>query len=309
MLIENLIINPGFSPENVRNQFEEMSARGHCYIFLRHFLGVDRYLNTGYSAPGQNHRTWKSQARLVQYLHGLMRPHLPKGKVLRWLDAGCGRGGAAIDTVRTFSAKVIGLDFTLHNLHKARDYARKFKVARSIDFVHGDSQSLPFISQSMDVVWAHETVCHYPDKEAFIKEVSRVLRPGGIFLLAGFALRDGISLQSATHEVEAVQALLQVWNLPHLYNFGLMRRCLERAGFHFLVQSDITERNILPCAEYFYDLRRFLRKPKLMGLTNLLTKRLWRLDLDNVRATIEASLPIIKQDILRYAIFCCQLTT
>ncbi|MBI1785045.1 class I SAM-dependent methyltransferase [Candidatus Sumerlaeota bacterium] len=95
------------------------------------------------------------------------------GKRARLLDIGCGTG-LLLEKQQT-TRTTFGLDFSRHALH----FSRLRGVER---LVCGDSQALPFASESFDMVTAFDLVEHVEGDQLLVAEVHRVLRPGGIFL-------------------------------------------------------------------------------------------------------------------------------
>jgi demethylmenaquinone methyltransferase / 2-methoxy-6-polyprenyl-1,4-benzoquinol methylase len=90
----------------------------------------------------------------------------------RVLDACCGTGDLAIGA-RSRGADVVGLDFSERMLERA---ARK---EPQIEWVHGDVLALPFEDASFDAVTVGFGVRNVEDLEAGVRELRRVLRPGG----------------------------------------------------------------------------------------------------------------------------------
>jgi demethylmenaquinone methyltransferase/2-methoxy-6-polyprenyl-1,4-benzoquinol methylase len=90
----------------------------------------------------------------------------------RTLDACCGTGDLAI-AARAARAEVVGLDFSERMLERAR------RKAPEIEFVHGDMLALPFDAGSFDSATVGFGVRNVEDLTAGIRELRRVLRPGG----------------------------------------------------------------------------------------------------------------------------------
>jgi ubiquinone/menaquinone biosynthesis C-methylase UbiE len=59
-------------------------------------------------------------------------------------------------------------------------------AANTVIFCQGDACALPFANESFDHLVAVECVFHFPSREAFFKEVFRVLRPGRVLALSDF---------------------------------------------------------------------------------------------------------------------------
>ena len=83
----------------------------------------------------------------------------------------------------------------------AQAQARAEALHRSVDLRLGDAQHLSFPDASFDTVVATLTLCSIPDDQAAVREMARVLRPGGRLVLL-----DHVA--SPTHPVRAAQRLL-----------------------------------------------------------------------------------------------------
>jgi demethylmenaquinone methyltransferase / 2-methoxy-6-polyprenyl-1,4-benzoquinol methylase len=91
----------------------------------------------------------------------------------RVLDACCGTGDLAIAARRGGAAEVVGLDFSEEMLERAR------RKAPELEWVQGDALALPFPDGSFDAATVGFGVRNVDDLEAGIRELRRVLRPGG----------------------------------------------------------------------------------------------------------------------------------
>jgi SAM-dependent methyltransferase len=102
----------------------------------------------------------------------------------RILDLGCGGGRHAFGAFR-LGARVVALDMSFEELVKVRETigamvdAAEVPEGREAGAVRGDALRLPFGDESFDRVIASEVLEHIPDDEAAMKELARVLRPGG----------------------------------------------------------------------------------------------------------------------------------
>ena len=95
------------------------------------------------------------------------------------LDAGCGVGyGSAF--LSEAAERVVGVDRD----EPAIAYARARYGGPNVEFQVGDVAALDLPDTSFDAVCAFETIEHLDDAGAFVGEVARVLRPGGVFLVS-----------------------------------------------------------------------------------------------------------------------------
>lgn len=122
-----------------------------------------------------------AQKNLTDYCINAL-PSLEGKKVL---EIGCGNGIQAAYIKDKFRpAYMKAIDLNAANVEIARSEAARLGV-KGVDYEVGDAQDLKGIAdQEFDVVINIESAFHYPDKPAFLREVKRVLKPGGHFLIA-----------------------------------------------------------------------------------------------------------------------------
>jgi SAM-dependent methyltransferase len=112
----------------------------------------------------------------------------------RWtiLDVGCGGGR----TVQKFAAmapegRVYGVDYSEASVAAARRTNRRGIEASRIDVRLASVSHLPFSESMFDLVTAVETHYYWPNLPADMREVLRVVKPGGTFLLVAEAYKGG----------------------------------------------------------------------------------------------------------------------
>ena len=92
------------------------------------------------------------------------------------VDVGCATGHG-LDVGSTGFTSTVGVDISLENLRHV--------VAKGHTAVLADAERLPFVADSVDLITCFATLHHFPKPEHFIIDSSRVLRPGGVVLIAG----------------------------------------------------------------------------------------------------------------------------
>jgi ubiquinone/menaquinone biosynthesis C-methylase UbiE len=102
----------------------------------------------------------------------------PSGRKV--LDAGCGRGRAAIEAA-SMGATVTAVDISTEMLGIAQENAQRAHV--SVDFQTADLHNLPFPDDSYDVVLHLEILLHLEDPRRVLCELGRVLKPNGTLVL------------------------------------------------------------------------------------------------------------------------------
>jgi len=127
---------------------------------------------------------WWDPAGPAAVLHAINRPRLGfylealgdlSGRLV--LDAGCG-GGLVAKGLAEAGAVVIGLDRALGSLEVARRAVRA-AVPGHFDAAGGQLERLPFADGAFDAVVAADVLEHVPDLPAVVRELARVLAPGG----------------------------------------------------------------------------------------------------------------------------------
>ena len=103
------------------------------------------------------------------------------------------------------NVRLTGIDFSQAMLSGARTRARG--RAQPVELEQADAEALPFPNASFDTVVSTFALCAIPDDRRALAEMQRVLRPGGLLLLA-----DHIAGRYAA--VRAIQRVLEVFSIP-----------------------------------------------------------------------------------------------
>lgn len=117
---------------------------------------------------------------------------LPVAKSDIILDAGCG-GGRTINKLAATASegKVYGIDYSNESVAAARrTNARWIDIGR-VEIGHGSVSHLPFADNTFDLVTAIETHLFWPDLASDVREVFRVLKPGGKLMIVSEIYRGG----------------------------------------------------------------------------------------------------------------------
>ena len=113
---------------------------------------------------------------------------LKEGEIL--LDLGCGAGLDLYFYARAVAprGKVYGLDISEEMIGKARDNMDKLGI-KNVEIKCGLSDDIPLAEGSVDIVASNGIYNLSPDKEAVMKEIFRVLRPGGRTVFSEIVLK------------------------------------------------------------------------------------------------------------------------
>jgi SAM-dependent methyltransferase len=119
----------------------------------------------------------------------------------RVVDVGCGGGIDSLIAARMVgsSGEVIGVDLTPAIVAKARDCAAAAAMA-NVDFREGFGEALPVDDAWADVVISNGVLNLMPDKDAALREMARVLKPGGRLQIGDILVQKAVP-QSAKEDI------------------------------------------------------------------------------------------------------------
>ena len=120
-----------------------------------------------------------SEREARDLLHDLVADRLALGPGDRVLDAGCGQGVVASYLARKTGCRVEGITVLDFEIPKAQARARAAGVQERTRFQLMDYSATRFADASFDAVYTTETLSHSPDIARTLREIHRLLKPGG----------------------------------------------------------------------------------------------------------------------------------
>jgi SAM-dependent methyltransferase len=114
----------------------------------------------------------------LEHLHRyLMATEVATGKIVLDIASGEGYGSAILAKV---AEKVFGVDVSVDSVSHAREHYQE----QNIEFIVGSCDRIPLPNSSVDLVVSYETIEHHEKHEEMIREIKRVLRPGGALIIS-----------------------------------------------------------------------------------------------------------------------------
>ena len=140
------------------------------------------------------------------------------------LDIGCG-GGATLHrmTEKISSGHVTGVDYSDVSVEISRKNNEEMIRSGRLDVLEGSVEKLPFADDSFDKIITVESFYFWPDPQENLKEVFRVLKAGGTFLLVADIYQNGCLTEEEEENIKNY----------HLFNPTReeFRKLFENAGF------------------------------------------------------------------------------
>jgi ubiquinone/menaquinone biosynthesis C-methylase UbiE len=150
------------------------------------------------------------------------------------LDVGCGNGRHTAEVCR-WDCRAVGVDVSVQELKVAKYFLDHMRSRREVvghgDFIAADAEHLPFKDGVFDRIVCTEVLEHIPDDRAGIRELVRVLKPGGLM---------AVSVPNYLPEVLFWTISWGYWHSPgghiRIYKPGEMAQMLSEGGLELYTQ-------------------------------------------------------------------------
>lgn len=167
------------------------------------------------------------------------------------IDVGCGIGGSSLYLAQKYNANVSGITLSPVQALRARERSAQVGLDGRVQCQVADALNMPFADNSFDLIWSMESGEHMPDKERFMGECYRVLKPEGIFLMATWCHRP---ITPATgkltrEEQDYLAEIYRVYCLPYTISLPDYARIARNLNLKNVSTADWSDR-----VEPFWDI-------------------------------------------------------
>lgn len=160
--------------------------------------------------------------------------YIPLEPTDRVLDLGCGEGRHTISAGLQGAGHCIGLDLSQADLMTARHRAKEFTfedTRTQLDFTVASGLNLPFRDATFDKVICSEVLEHVPDYQAVLREIYRVLKPGGLFAVSVPRFVPEWMCWQLSHEYHEVEG-----GHIRIFRTRQLRHAIESLSMHYLAR-------------------------------------------------------------------------
>ena len=182
-----------------------------------------------YESPTQPIReaSHKTVLRMAELLTGLKSG-------ARVLDVGAGFGGAARVLAKKYGAHVTCLNLSEVENRRNRRLTEQQGLSDLVEVVHGSFEDIPEPDDTFDIVWSQDAILHSGNRAKVLKEVARVLKPGGEFIFTDPMQADDVKDESV------LKPIYDRIHLDSLGSFAFYRKELGKLGFEEVKIEDLT---------------------------------------------------------------------
>ncbi|MFT4523316.1 MAG: MPBQ/MSBQ methyltransferase [Bacteroidia bacterium] len=159
------------------------------------------------------------------------RLKLPKNQSSTVIDAGCGVGATArYIAANNPDSNIKAINIVSAHLREAKLRNWHAGLNQQISMIYADYHHLPLPNAMADGAFAMESMCHSLNKEEWIAEMARVLKPGGRLVITDCFLQNPNKPMGRISKW-AYDQFRALWHVPHLAEIKTFTQSLKQAGF------------------------------------------------------------------------------
>ena len=215
------------SSDTVATSYDEWTQDG----ILEFYWGEHIHLGH-YGSPPRSKDFLEAKA---DFVHEMVKwgglDKLPRGTTV--LDVGCGIGGSSRILAKAYGFETTGVTISPKQVQRATELTPEDVTAK---FQVDDALNLSFPDNSFDVVWSIEAGPHMPDKAKYAQEMVRVLKPGGLLVVADWNQRDDRQKPLNFWEKPVMRQLLDQWSHP---SFSSIEGFSEQIAATGLIEGEV----------------------------------------------------------------------
>jgi sarcosine/dimethylglycine N-methyltransferase len=163
------------------------------------------------------------------------------------IDLGAGYGGSARYLAGTFGCRVTALNLSETENARNRELSAQQQLADRITVVDGSFEDIPAASGSFDIAWSQDAILHSGQRLQVLKEIARVLKPGGQLIFT-----DPMQADNCPQGV--LQPVLDRIHLDSLGSFSFYQEAARSVGLQPIQTVDLTPQLVNHYSRVRYEL-------------------------------------------------------
>jgi tocopherol O-methyltransferase len=156
------------------------------------------------------------------------------------IDIGCGIGGSSLYLAEKLHGEVVGITLSPVQANRAQERAAAAGLGKRATFKVANALDIPYPDNTFDLVWTLESGEHMPNKDKFLQECYRVLKPGGRMILATWCHRstEGQAGALTPAENKHLNKIYDVYCLPYVISLPDYEEIVTKCGFQGMRSAD-----------------------------------------------------------------------
>lgn len=207
-----------FSEKDISDYYQH--TRVHYNRFWK--ISEGKSLNYGFWEPGT-----KSLTEAFTNINNTIIAMSGITKENTLLDAGCGVGGASTYIANKVQCNTVGITLNEQQRKDAEQNAMAQGVETKCRFYLMNYCATTFEDQSFDLVYGLESICHATEKEDFLREAYRLLKPGGTLLVIDYFKEENLNERQHT----LLHKWLHAWAIKDIDTVSAFCNKAAKVGF------------------------------------------------------------------------------
>jgi 27-O-demethylrifamycin SV methyltransferase len=156
------------------------------------------------------------------------------------VDIGCGTGAPACRLAQQFGVRVLGITTSTVGAATATARSEAEGLSDQVGFEVRDGAATGLPDAAFDRVWALESSHLIRDRDGFMAECARLLRPGGLLALCDIVRRREIPFEEVRKRMDDFQTLREAFGDAHMEPLELYESLARSAGLEIEQSMDLT---------------------------------------------------------------------